>query len=180
MAANMVTMLSVLRVEDGLEPFHYGWCGIHDEFLSDGGRLEKVFLPSFGAVADGSAPHGFRESPSAPAASLFRQYPPLVISEGAGSWQFSVDGELWGGKEDGVLPIFPILFIFCMVRMGMFPQPFRYFLFLSYDLTYLEVTIDGVYVFGTTQVAEFSIVEFSLFEPPVEQENVSNSDIVVK
>ena len=131
-------------------------------------------------MADGSAPHGFRESPSAPAASLFRQYPPPVKSEGAGSWPFRVDGELRGGKEDGVLSPFPFLFIFVVVGVRMFPQPFRYFLFLSYDLTYLEVAIDGVYVFGATQVAEFSIVEFSLFEPPVEQENVSNSDIVVK
>ena len=175
-----VASLSVGCGEDGLEPFQYGRCGIHHEFLSDGGRLEIVFLPSVGAVADGSAPHGFRKSPSAPAASLFRQYPPLVKSEGAGSWPFRVDGELRGGKEDGVLSPFPVLFIFCMVCMGMFPQPFRYFLFLSYDFTYLEVTIDDVYVFGATQVAEFSVVVCSLLEPPVEQKNVSNSDIVVK
>ena len=72
-------------MEDGLEPFHYGWCGIHHDILSAGGRLEIVFFPSIGAVADGRTPHGFRESPSAPAASLFRQYPPSVKSEGAGS-----------------------------------------------------------------------------------------------
>ena len=148
-------LLSLLRVEDGLEPFHYGWCGIHHEFLADGGRLEIAFLPSVGAVADGSAPHGIGKSPSAPAASLFCQYPPLVKSEGAGSRQFWVDGELPGGKEDGVLFPFPILIIFVVVGVRMFPQPFRYVLFLSYDFTYLEVAIDGVYVFGATQVAEF-------------------------
>ena len=37
-------------------------------------------------------------------------------------------------------------------------ETFRYFLFLSYDLTYLEVAIDGVYVFGATQVAEIFVV----------------------
>ena len=172
--------VSGCRVEDGLEPFHYGWCGIHHEFLADGGRLETAFLPSVGAVADGSAPHGIGKSPSAPAASFFRQYPPLVKSEGAGARQFRDDGELRGGKEDGVLPVFPILFVFFMVGVGMFPQPFRYFLFLSYDFTYLEVAIDGVYVFGAAQVAEFSFVVCGMLEPPVEQEDVSNSDVVVK
>ena len=131
-------------------------------------------------MADGCVPHGIRKSPSAPAASLFCQYLPSVKSEGAGSWPFRVEGKLPGGKEDGVLFPFPILIIFVVVGVRMFPQPFRYVLFLSYDFTYLEVAIDGVYVFGATQVAEFSIVEFSLLEPPVEQEDVSNGDVVVK
>ena len=131
-------------------------------------------------MADGCVPHGIRKSPSAPAASLFCQYLPSVKSEGAGSWPFRVEGKLPGGKEDGVLFPFPILIIFVVVGVRMFPQPFRYVLFLSYDFTYLEVAIDGVYVFGATQVAEFFVVVFSLLEPPVEQENVSNSDVVVK
>ena len=90
-----VASLSVGCGEDGLEPFQYGRCGIHHEFLSDGGRLEIVFLPSFGAVADGSAPHFFWEGPSASAAPFFRQYPSPVKCEGACSGHFGVDGELW-------------------------------------------------------------------------------------
>lgn len=124
-------------------------------------------------MADGCAPHGIGKSPSAPAASLFRQYPPSVKSEGAGSWQFLVEGKLPGGKEDGVLFPFPILIIFVVVGVRMFPQPFRYFLFLSYYPAYLKVAVDGVYVFGATQVAEFSVVVCSLLEPPVEEEQVS-------
>ena len=120
-------------------------------------------------MADGCAPHGIGKSPSAPAASLFRQYPPSVKSEGAGSWQFLVEGKLPGGKEDGVLFPFPILIIFVVVGVRMFPQPFRYFLFLSYYPAYLKVAVDGVYVF----VAEFSVVVCSLLEPPVEEEQVS-------
>ena len=124
-------------------------------------------------MADGCAPHGIGKSPSAPAASLFRQYPPSVKSEGAGSWQFLVEGKLPGGKEDGVLFPFPILIIFVVVGVRMFPQPFRYVLFLSYYPAYLKVAVDGVYVFGATQVAEFSVVVCSLLEPPVEEEQVS-------
>ena len=179
MAANMAAMLSVLRVEDDLEPFQYLRCGIHHEFLSNGGRLEIVFLPTVGAVADRSAPHVIGKSPSAPTASLFCQYPPLVKFEGAGSWQFRVDGELWGGKKDGVLPVFPILFIFVVVGVRMCPRPFRYFLFLSNYPSNLKVSVDGVCAFRSPKVGDNAVVVCGMSEPPVEQEDVSNADVVV-
>ena len=86
-----MTGLSGIRGEDCLEPFKYGGCGIHHKFLADGSRLEIVFFPSIGAVTNGCAFHGFGKSPSAPAASLFRQNPVLVKSENASTWQFKVD-----------------------------------------------------------------------------------------
>ena len=66
-----------------------------------------------------------------------------------------------------------------MIGVGVFPQPFRYFLFLSYYSSYLKIAVDDVHVSCSSQVGEVSVVVCGMSEPPVVEEDVADSDVVV-
>ena len=77
------------------------------------------------------------------------------------------------------MSVFPILFIFTVVGVRVFPQPFRYFLFFSYDFAYLKITVDGVHVFCPLKVGEMTILVCGMSKPSVEKKDVPNCNIIV-